>query len=220
MKRKQKTTVAVLGRIVGRSQAQLAELAGCSRPMIQAIELGQRNLSPGIAQRLAKATGASLRWLLDGKPRKPIDSHGRPYTRETFDNHRAGQERTTLEGMPDGIVELASALTFAADILDVADERGCAVVAGWRIREALRPIAKDLGLRGHRSALTYGRTDGRVRWQATPTLDKIQTAMFGRWEKLRADAQLKAEAKIMARKRDTERATAAALALMKPKRRA
>src|SRR5216684_8894584 len=67
-------SLAVLRIKIGCTQKRLAEMAGCSRRAIQAIELGQLKMSKRLAQRLSHETGADPEWLLQRDPAKPSRS--------------------------------------------------------------------------------------------------------------------------------------------------
>ena len=96
-----KHPVAVLRQIVGLSQQELAALCGCSRPTIQAVELGKLKLSENLAMRITEATGVAVGWLLSGDPKAPPKTytptilHGAPspYSKEVFEAHRAFLEQ-------------------------------------------------------------------------------------------------------------------------------
>jgi len=51
--------------LLGLGQKEMASLLNCSRPTIQAIELGKLKMSERLAQEAAQATGVSLMWLLN-----------------------------------------------------------------------------------------------------------------------------------------------------------
>lgn len=107
--------LAVLRGILQLGQREMGVLAGCSRATIQAVELLSLKLSEELAVRISQATGASEAWLLQGDPNLPaIDVHGEPYTRETFENLRAGQP-TVARGpeFPLRFLAASEALHFA-----------------------------------------------------------------------------------------------------------
>lgn len=51
---------------------------GCSVAMIQSIEAGpqRRKLSPRLAHQISRTTGVSAKWLLAGKPKRPMTAAG------------------------------------------------------------------------------------------------------------------------------------------------
>jgi transcriptional regulator with XRE-family HTH domain len=82
--------VAILRTTAGLTQKELADLAGCSSPTIQSVEIGRLQLSEALAQRLADHTGVPVGWLLRNDTRQPIqDRRGRPYTRATYEQWQA-----------------------------------------------------------------------------------------------------------------------------------
>ena len=83
-------TLAVLRTFLGLTQKEMAELAECSRPTIQAVELGKLKLSFDLADRIHFSTGISTDWLLANEVTKPpLANDGKPYTKATFDERRA-----------------------------------------------------------------------------------------------------------------------------------
>ena len=85
-------TLAVLRTTIGLTQKQMAELAECSPPTIQAIELGKLKMSDRIAKLLLFNTGISIDWLIANDTTTPPTEaiSKKPYTKESFEQHRAG----------------------------------------------------------------------------------------------------------------------------------
>ena len=69
----------------GLTQPALAKILGLSWRTIVAIEVGQRNLSRAIAERIMLATGALPDSLLQ-KSSDPLDLNGQPYSRDFFEH--------------------------------------------------------------------------------------------------------------------------------------
>lgn len=89
--------LAVLRQIIDMSQQQLADLAECARPTIQAIELRKLNLSEKLAQRIAYQTGVSPSWLLAGDVAKlPTCRNDTRFTKETFETEQASLKRPAI----------------------------------------------------------------------------------------------------------------------------
>src|SRR5258708_26903349 len=85
------SSLAVLRSIAGLTQQQLSDLVDCSRPTVQAIELGKLSLSRGLAERISFHTGINPVWLLDNRytiPPNCRDHPDHPYTKEVFDKAR------------------------------------------------------------------------------------------------------------------------------------
>ena len=84
-------TLAVLRKIIGLSQSELATLAGCSKRTIQAIEIGRLKLSENLAARIAHETGVTQGWLLGGDyhapPRMALTDV--PYNKKIYEDTRA-----------------------------------------------------------------------------------------------------------------------------------
>jgi len=65
-------------------------MAECSRPTIQAIELGKLRLSGDLAQRIHFRTGVMLEWLLENQVNvPPLADDLSPYTKTTFEERQA-----------------------------------------------------------------------------------------------------------------------------------
>ena len=86
----QKHTLAKLRAILGFTQKEMADIADCSWPTIQAIELGKLKLSHGLGMRIAFQTGLNPAWLLENELNKdPTTLDGRPYTKSDYESARA-----------------------------------------------------------------------------------------------------------------------------------
>lgn len=86
----QRHTLAVLRTFLGLTQKEMAEIAECSRPTIQAVELGKLKLSFNLAQRIHFKTGVLLEWLLANNVDCPLMADDlEPYTRDVFEERQA-----------------------------------------------------------------------------------------------------------------------------------
>ncbi len=86
----QSHTLAVLRILLGLTQKEMAAVLQCSTPTIQAIELGRLNLSEKLAGLASLQTGINLAWLLNNDvTRPPIDTKGKTYTKETFEQFQS-----------------------------------------------------------------------------------------------------------------------------------
>ena len=96
-----KHTLAVMRILVGLTQKEMASVLECSKPTIQAIELGKLKMSDRLAELASLKTGISLDWLLDNDVNKPVvDVAGDPYAKVTFEKYQAqsGFQNDTLGG--------------------------------------------------------------------------------------------------------------------------
>ena len=119
-----KHTLAGLRRIIGLRQKELAGLIGCSLPTVQAIEYGKLKLSPSLAERISRASGIGIAWLLDNDLSKPpVDEIGMPYTRARFDECQAHLQRPLGGNAMDSFGVRFSILTGIATLA------GCASAA-------------------------------------------------------------------------------------------
>jgi transcriptional regulator with XRE-family HTH domain len=82
----QRTTVAVLRALVGKSTHQFARETGLSLSAIEKLESGRLKLSESMAKKISFETGVSFRWLLAGKTEIP------PLLEFTTPEFEAGQE--------------------------------------------------------------------------------------------------------------------------------
>ncbi|MGZ4974748.1 MAG: helix-turn-helix transcriptional regulator, partial [Limisphaerales bacterium] len=81
----QRHTLAVLRTIIGITQKEMAQLAECSPPTIQAVELGKLKLSEKLGGLIALRTGIALKWLLDDNVASaPVTEEGHPFTEEVY----------------------------------------------------------------------------------------------------------------------------------------
>jgi transcriptional regulator with XRE-family HTH domain len=84
--------LAVLRFIAGITQEELANMAGCARVTIQAVELGKLALSSRLAERIALQTGVAADWLLANNYKAPPKSQRdpeEPFTKRDYEIRRA-----------------------------------------------------------------------------------------------------------------------------------
>ncbi|RYD72171.1 MAG: hypothetical protein EOP84_23625 [Verrucomicrobiaceae bacterium] len=118
--------LAVLRAVLGMSQDQMAELAQCSRKTIQAVELGNLNMSDSLANRIVKETWVDPQWLTSGDPRKPIITQtGDPYTLELFKVAQAFKSAVKEESEKEA--EEKRLLGSLSGLLMLVRDRGLAV---------------------------------------------------------------------------------------------
>ncbi len=84
-------TVAVLRKIAGLSQGELAAMVGRSKRTIQAIEIGRLKLSEDLAVKIAHETGVTVQWLLEGDYNTPprVAFSDSPFSRKIFEDTQA-----------------------------------------------------------------------------------------------------------------------------------
>jgi len=141
-------TLAVLRTTIGLTQKEMAQLAECARPTIQAIELGKLVLSERLAKLIAFKTGVDLTWLLKNKPQvPPVDGFGQPFEKRTFEEAQAGpeQKHPGLEfnqarfGMGINEARLAAVLLRA-----LKDSKGN--LCAYKLSKALDELEKEFGV--------------------------------------------------------------------------
>ncbi len=85
--------LAILRNIIGLTQKQLADLAECARPTVQAIEL-KLHLSEKLALKIAYQTGVHVGWLLaDNVKTAPTCGNGRPLQKRASKWNKPRSER-------------------------------------------------------------------------------------------------------------------------------
>ena len=89
-------------------------MIGCSLSTVVSLEVGRLPLSQKIAERISFETGVDMAWVLKGNAAvSPIDVNGAPYTKETFDQHRAEMLAQSNPGsMSDDAQTLATFLSM------------------------------------------------------------------------------------------------------------
>lgn len=99
-------------------QAQMARIAGCTRSMLQQIELQKKKLPDEIAVRIVGATGISYAWLKNGDPELPmIDEFGRPYDAQRFSQISAESTGDRKSSKHDGFLVMWFTVHRIADLL-------------------------------------------------------------------------------------------------------
>ncbi len=135
---------------LGLQQQGMANLAGgCSRELIKSVELGRKPLTKRLAETIFLATGVSAKWLLDNDLTAPIvDDWDQPYTRETFEKAKAGDDP-----FPDGEAAalargtLAHQFEFLYAAYLSAEKKGVKTAALFRLRLArtIEVLEQDFG---------------------------------------------------------------------------
>ncbi len=133
-----KHPLGVLRRIIGKTQQEFARLLGdYSHHTIEAIERGALQLSEGLAQQISEKTGINLGWLLRGDPKAPpLDTHERPYTKETFERIRF--RGLVIDHPPPGDPRLLG-------IMASAGQKGTVDLCDYRLTEALDVLERRFG---------------------------------------------------------------------------
>jgi len=89
MKTKLNQNLRALRAVLGQTQAEFAATIGVSRDAVASWDCGRNPLSPGLARRIALATGVDERALLrEGLPLQTLALPRRPYTRAEFEAHQ------------------------------------------------------------------------------------------------------------------------------------
>jgi transcriptional regulator with XRE-family HTH domain len=141
--------LAVLRLLIGKSQKEMAELAGCSAVAIQRIELCSLPLSDKLGSKIVFETGVSLTWLMAGKPDAPcLDAMGRPYTKKTFEKGRVRLENPQGDADADDFARwvMQHAVTRLAAIQAQAVHRKKLDWFCYRLADALEALEGEFGI--------------------------------------------------------------------------
>jgi transcriptional regulator with XRE-family HTH domain len=142
-------TLAVLRTFLGLTQKEMADLAECSRPTIQAIELGKLQLSEKLAKRIEHETGIGLEWLLAGDPTVPPQRIGGiPYSKSVFDSYQASKMRRHSDPNDRHYMHgfMAVALLEISNMVLQCYEAGNLDLCGFKLKQALAELRKGLGV--------------------------------------------------------------------------
>ena len=142
-------TLAVLRTFLGLTQKEMADLVECSRPTIQAVELGKLPLSEKLAKRIEHETGIGLEWLLAGDPATPPQGMaGIPYTKSVFDRYQASKKRRQAD--PNDLNYMHGSVALA--LLEISNmvlqcyEAGNLDLCGFKLKQTLAELRKELGV--------------------------------------------------------------------------
>ena len=143
----QRHILAVLRSFLGLTQKEMAELAKCSRPTIQAIELGKLKLGRDLAMRISAATACSLEILLDADPNRPLlNVFHKPYEVANFKS-----AQSVLKNPPAANAEqfIGAYYFMAATLADVflsAIKRGDRHILLYQAGKALKSLVNEFGV--------------------------------------------------------------------------
>jgi len=135
--------LAVLRRVIGKTQPQMAEMLGCSAATIQSIEVGRLRMSERLAQKISLKTDISPGWLLQGDSvAPPVDTTGAPYTQESFEMNQPIMHPLPVIGVSDW---LSGIWRQVLGILASAHKRGELPLCEYKLRESLRALEQRFG---------------------------------------------------------------------------
>jgi hypothetical protein len=143
----QKTTAAVLRKIIGKKDDEWAQMLGRSAQVIHNIEAGRTKLTPELATKLFHETGISWIWLLNKDPTAPpIAQNGEPYTAEIYERNQA--QKIPLD-QPNPVFRNFDKLGFCARliaILESASARKDYYMAVYKVHTALDSFQREFGM--------------------------------------------------------------------------
>ena len=127
----------------------MADLLGCSKPTIQAVEYGKLHLSSKLAERYTAETGVSLDWLLGGgKPKQPtVELIGGQFSRKSFEEHRAMRSQAVDLTRSHPLLGTSLSLAFQVQrlcaILSEANNSGRYSLCNFKIESFLQDLEKE-----------------------------------------------------------------------------
>src|SRR5688572_11713846 len=141
-------TLAVLRQILGLGQKEMAALIGCSRPTIQAIELGKLKLSDKLGDRIREQTHISLLWLMKNDVHEPpISTHEKPYTKAIFEEVQSRLRNPTprVDDLSDAANYFGAVVSQIAATLVSAYEQNKLALCQYRLMTYNQHLFDDFG---------------------------------------------------------------------------
>lgn len=177
-KSRMKSTLAVLRTTIGLTQQQMADLVGCSKPTIQAIELGKLTLSKRLAEQISLMTGIDPGWLQGGKYREPPTSDLQSteiYSKATFDNRQADLARPRSGPIDLVFMEHIVVDSFAriADIMLEAHDTRKNILYYYKLRMSIETLENEFGTK-HKIAKSANREGLDVSIQASLVIQSLR----------------------------------------------
>ena len=139
--------LAILRRIIGLTQSDLAELVGRRPPTIQAVESRKLQLSRGLAEKITYATRVSFDWLMAGDPDAPaVSMDGEPYTRAHFVQAQARKHYYEHVHLDLQMHDELTAMVRICEILRCANAKNRYHIAKYLLRELMDELAKQFAV--------------------------------------------------------------------------
>ena len=144
--------MAILRLMLGLTQKEMADLAGCAAITIQSVERGKLALSGKLAEHISAITGVNEEWLVAGDPMADmIAEDGSAYTPREFEERRAilfnrklSPKRAAFEHEFTPEV-LAAMLIKIYSITRKGHEQSRFAWTIYRIQVALQALERELG---------------------------------------------------------------------------
>ncbi len=145
----QRHTLAVLRSIIGITQKEMAQVAECSPPTIQAIELGKLKLSEKLGGLIALRTGVALKWLLDDNVASaPVTDEGHPFTKDVYHQTQAfiNAPSPPQFSLFQPMVSFQSNVFRLASILLKAHKDKKVTLCAYKIAKAMDELDREFGI--------------------------------------------------------------------------
>ena len=158
----EKTTAAKLRQKCEISVTQMAEIVGRSESTIQKIECGNLRLTDEVARRMARGTGVSLKWLLDGDTEAlPTDAHGKECTEKTFNRLQAHEKIPAR--WPHEFHRNLIAAGFVARMIAILERGSEYHLCAYKVHKALESLRHEFG----QDQKLYPYVDHRAKYYGT-----------------------------------------------------
>jgi transcriptional regulator with XRE-family HTH domain len=150
-KRTPHSRLKALRKVIGITQAKLAERCGISYPYLLAVETGQRSMSENLAKRISFATGVSKEWLLHaaGTSETPQNYFGK-YTKKTWEAHCRWEgnkfPHEDFGDVGDELMNSDDVMLRAGAALRASWRKGKFTVALMMLRDFIKSMEEDLQL--------------------------------------------------------------------------
>lgn len=136
--------------LIDLTQKELADLCGCSEPYILSVEIGQRRMTPSLAEKICFATGVGPLWLLgkEGNASEPLTLTGAPYHAEDFQGKRKRALKRNIEPNEDQASDIHHFCHVLTQLMQAACRKGRFPMARYYFREMTDAMMQKLQLKG------------------------------------------------------------------------
>jgi transcriptional regulator with XRE-family HTH domain len=136
--------------LIDLTQKELADLCGCSEPYILSVEIGQRRMTPFLAEKICVATDVGPLWLLgkEGNSSEPLTLTGAPYRPEDFQSKRKRVLKRDIEPSEDQVSDIHHFCHVLTQLMQAACRQGWFPMAKYYFREMTDAMIQKLQLKG------------------------------------------------------------------------
>ena len=180
--------LAALRKCLSLRQQDLADLAYCSRSLIQSVELGNTPLSIELAKKISTATGVRIDWLLENdRSKPPCSSYAAAYNREFFVEYRARRHTPVVADLKVGTsLYVTGKCATLHDLFESAADKS--EITWLLLSHELDAFLASARARHDLTETTFTKTDGQL--LTIPQLLVAEHAMQAAREYLEAEAKV------------------------------